>query len=215
MKRICITLAVLSLLTVLAMPAAAQNLPTVNTPDECQPGLYIDAHTDSYGTTLLYNPSLSVNCPLFSGSWLSHESELIYIMYWVEHQHRPSINHPWDSDILLSYLLQYHEIYALGGSPYYNLGGGHAINGATIGHYHRYRLAVHVVGYTADSPNIPNNIEGKFDQIFYSSWLYGPDSVEVAPIFENRPDEWVPERRDDGAVPGSREGADSLQTQSK
>lgn len=101
----------------------------------------------------------------------------------------------WVTNIVAGpFLVSSHEIADAPG-PFYNLGSGIDITGASLATHNRYRLVTRLGGSYSTFSGPPYTATGNFMNTFYGSWVDGPTTIIVADPFNSRPDEWaVPQR---------------------
>jgi len=157
-------------ITIRGLPVAELEAPIISLPD-----LQLSFEQQNTDMLLKYNPCVSVQYPLWSGSWLKNPIEITYVLYRLEYQNRLDISQSWKHHVLAINLCMADEIEWHGGS-YYNLEAFHDVTGATHRDYNRYRLVVDVNGFTSNDLSAPQNIDNQFSDTFCSPWVYALDS---------------------------------------
>jgi hypothetical protein len=186
MKRIIIPAIMLFMSLLMLSPASAGSdpLPAVCYPD---PSLQYQKYGNNQ-TEILYEPDLSVNCPMYLGEIVS-PGVVTQVIYGVERQYKNT------SEIETVVSFTRDAAYVSGqnfGGPYYSLGGGVDITGTTLGSHYRYRVYTLVQGYFYDAA-APDHMGSSFNIGFYSQWVDGPDQLQVR---FNGADELVSEERE-------------------
>ena len=195
MNRLLIPLIAIGILFAALAPISADADLGACTPD---PHLEYQHYGDNQ-VEILFSPRLSIDCHLYDGiSWGNPGNAIELQVYnlWVYHAERVGQTDEWVVNKVFHSSYNSVEIAGLtSAAPYYGLGGGVEITGASIGANHRYRVQVILHGRFS-----PYTLDEDFANFYEGEWIPGPDVIEVSGVFEERPGELSPATRSTHAL---------------